>query len=72
MENLYPQTCFKKEGGYDGFEETSRNFEVFAIKVSKTERRADMKNSSFVSTNNGHNTKIESFSNFVLTLSLSC
>ena len=29
LENLYTQTCLKKEGGWDGFKETSRNLEVF-------------------------------------------
>ena len=38
LESLCPQTCLKKEGGCDGFKETSRNIEVFFIKVSKNER----------------------------------
>ena len=29
LENLYPQTCLKKEGGCDDFKEPSRNLEVF-------------------------------------------
>ena len=39
LENLYPQTCLKKEEGCDGFKETSKNLEVFFIKFSKNSRR---------------------------------
>ena len=35
LENLYPQTCLKKEGGHDGFNETSRNLEVL-LKFQRT------------------------------------
>ena len=35
LENLYPQTCLKKEGGCDGFNETSRNLEVL-LKFQRT------------------------------------
>ena len=68
LENLYPQTCFKKEGGCDGFKETSRNLEVF-IKVSNNERRTYLTNFIAVSISNGHKSKLNS--NFVLALSLS-
>ena len=69
LENLYPQTCLRKEGGYDGLKETSRNIEVFFIKVSKNERRTYLTNFFAVSISNGHKTKLNS--NFVLALSLS-
>ena len=69
LENLYPQTCLKKEGGCDGFKETSRNLEVFVIKVSKNERRTYPTNFIAVSISNGHITKLNY--NFVLALSLS-
>ena len=36
LEHLYPQTCLKKEGGCDGFNETSRNLEVL-VKFQRTE-----------------------------------
>ena len=39
LENLYPQTCLKKEEGCDGFKETSKNLEIFSIKFSKNSRR---------------------------------
>ena len=68
LENLYPQTCLKKEEGCDGFKETSRNLEVFFIKVSKNERGPYLTNFIAVSINNGHKTKLNS--NF-LALSLS-
>ena len=35
LEHLYPQFCLIKEGGCDGFKETSRNVELFFIKVSE-------------------------------------
>ena len=35
LENLYPQTCLKNEGGRDGFKEPSKNLEVFSIKVQR-------------------------------------
>ena len=69
LENLYPQTCLKKERGCGGFKETSRNLEVFFIKVSKNERRTYLTNFSAVSIINGHKTKLNS--NFVLELLLS-
>ena len=69
LENLYPQTCLNKEGGCDGFKETSRNLDVFFIKVSKNERRTYPTNFIAVSISNGHKTKLNS--NFVLALSLS-
>ena len=53
LENLYPQTCLKKEGGCDGFKETSRNLEFFFIKVSKNERRTYLTNFIAVSISNG-------------------
>ena len=34
-----PTNLFKKEGGCDGFKETSRNLKVFFIKVSKNKRK---------------------------------
>ena len=69
LEDLYPQTCLKKEEGCDGFQETSRNLEVFFIKVSKNERRTYLTKFIAVSISNGHKTKLNS--NFVLALSLS-
>ena len=66
--NLYPQTCLKKEGGCDGFKETSRNLAVFFNKVSKNERRTYLTNFIAVSISNSHKTKLNS--NFVLALSL--
>ena len=69
LENLYPQTCLKKEEGCDGFQETSRNLEVFFIKVSNNERRTYLTNFIAVSISNGHKTKLNS--NFVLALSSS-
>ena len=70
LENLYPQTCLKKEAGCDGFKETSRNLEMFFIKVSKNERRTYLTNFiAAVSISNGHKTKLNS--NFLLVLSLS-
>ena len=69
LENLYQQTCLKEEGGCDGFKETSRNLEVFFIKVLKNERRTYLTNFIAVSISNGHKTKLNS--NFVLALSLS-
>ena len=39
LENLYPHACLRKEGGCDGFKETSKNLENFFIKVSKIKRR---------------------------------
>ena len=69
LENLYPQTCLKKEAGCDGHKETSRNLEVFFIKVSKNERRTYLTNSIAVSISNGHKTKLNS--NFVFALSIS-
>ena len=53
----------------DGFKETSRNLNVFFIKVSKNERRTCLTNFIAVSIINGHKTKLNS--NFVLALSLS-
>ena len=53
----------------DGFKETSRNLEVFFIKVAKNERRTYLKNFIAVSISNGHKTKLNP--NFVLALSLS-
>ena len=67
LENLYPQTCLKKEEGC-GFQETSRNLEVFFIKVSKNKRRTYLTNFITVSITNGHKTKLNS--NFVLALLL--
>ena len=69
LENLYPQTCFKKEGGCDGFKETSRNLEVSFIKVSKNKRRTYLTNFVVMSISNNHKTKLNS--NFVFALSLS-
>ena len=69
LENVYPQTCLKKEEGCDGFKETSRNLEVFFIKLSKNERRTYLTNFIAVSISNGDKTKLNS--NFVLALSLS-
>ena len=67
--DLYPQTCLKKEGGCDGFKETSRNLEVFFIKVPKNKRRTYLTNFVAMSTSKGHKIKLNS--NFVLALSLS-
>ena len=53
----------------DGFKETSRNLEVFFIKVSKNERRTYPTNFITVSINNGPKIKLNS--NFVLALLLS-
>ena len=64
-----PTNLLKKEGGCDGFKETSRNLEVFFIKVSKNERRTYLTNFTAVSISNGHKTKLNS--NFILALSLS-
>ena len=69
LKNLYPQTCLKKEGGCDGFKETSRNLEVFFIKVSKNKRRTYLTNFVALSIPDGYKTKLNS--NFVLALSLS-
>ena len=69
LENQYPQTYLKKEGGCDDIKETSRNLEGFFIKVSKSERRTCLTNFIAVSISNGHKTKLNS--NFVLALSLS-
>ena len=69
LENLYPQTCLKKEEGCDGFKETSRNLEDFFIKVSKNQRRTYLTNFIAVSISNGPKIKLNS--NFVLALSLS-
>ena len=69
LENLYPQTCLKKEGACDGFKETSNNLEVFFIKVSKIERRTYLTNFIAVSISNGDKTKLNS--KFVLALSIS-
>ena len=52
----------------DGFEETSRNLEVFSIKLSRNERRTCLTKST-VSINNGQKTKLDS--NFILALELS-
>ena len=38
LENLYPQTCLKKEGGFDGFKETSRNLEEFLEEFSHQQK----------------------------------
>ena len=38
LENLHPQTCLKKAGGCDGFRETSRNLEIFFIKVQNFQK----------------------------------
>ena len=64
-----PTNLIEKEGGCGGFKETSRNLEVFLIKVSKNERRTYLTNFIAVSISNGHKTKLNS--NFVLALSLS-
>ena len=64
-----PTNLLKKEGGCDGFKETSRNLEIFFINVSKNERRTFLTNFIAVSISNGHKTKLNS--NFVLALSLS-
>ena len=70
LENLWPQTCLKRrEGGCDGFKETSGNLEIFFIKVSKNKRRTFLTNFIAVSISNGHKIKVNS--NFVLALSLS-
>ena len=53
----------------DDFKKTSRNLEVFFIKVSKNERRTYLTNFIAVSIRNGRKTKLNS--NFVLALSLS-
>ena len=66
---LIPTNLLEKEGGCDGFKETSRNLEVFLIKVSKNERRTYLTNFIAVSISNGHKIKLNS--NFVLALSLS-
>ena len=59
----------KQKNLCDGFKETSRNLEVFFIKVSKNERRSYLTNFFAVSISNGHKIKLNS--NFVLALSLS-
>ena len=64
-----PKNLLKKEGGCDGFKETSRNLEDFFIKNSKNERRTYLTNFIAVSISDGHKTKLNS--NFVLALSLS-
>ena len=61
-----PTNLLKKEEGCDGFKGTSRNLEVFFIKVSKNERRTYLTNFIAVSISNGHKTKLNS--NFVLAL----
>ena len=63
-----PTNLLKKEEGCDGFLETSRNLEVFFIKVSKNERGTYLTTFIAVSISNGHKTKLNS--NFVLALSL--
>ena len=62
-------TCSHKTLKCDGFKETSRNLEVFFIKVSKNERRTYLTNFIAVSISNGHKTKFNSI--LVLALSLS-
>ena len=69
LENLYPQTCIKKEGGCDGFKETSRNLEIFFIKNSKNKRRIYLTNFVAMSISNGHKTKLNA--NFVLEIIIS-
>ena len=64
-----PANLLKKEGGCDGFKETSRNLEVFFIKVSMNERITYLTNFIIVLICNGHKTKLNS--DFVLALSLS-
>ena len=64
-----PTNLLKKEGGCDGFKETSRNLEVFFLKVSKNETKTYLTNFIAVSISNGKKIKINS--NFVLALSLS-
>ena len=49
---------------------TSRNLEVFFIKVSKNKRRTYLANFVVISISKGHKTKLNSY--FVLALSLSC
>ena len=69
LENLCPLTCIQKEGGCDGFKETSRNLKIFLIRVSKNERRTYLTYFVAMSISNGHKTKLDA--NFVLALSLS-
>ena len=64
-----PKNLLKKEGHCDVFKETSRNLEVFFIKVSKNKRRTYLTNFVAISISNGHKTKLNS--NFVLALSWS-
>ena len=61
-------TASQLEKYCDGFQELSRNLEVFFIKVSNNERTY-LTNFIAVSISNGHKTKLNS--NFVLALSLS-
>ena len=53
-----PTNLLKKEEGC-GFKETSRNLEIFFIKVSKNERRIYLTNFIAVSISNGHKTKTQ-------------
>ena len=69
LENPCSQTWLKKEGGCDGFKETSRNLEFFFNKVSKNKRRTYTTNFVAMSISNGHKTELNSI--FVLALSLS-
>ena len=49
----------------DGFKETSKNFDVFFVKVSKTKRNGRT-NSIDASINNGQRTEFTLISSFVL------
>ena len=64
-----PTKLLKKEGGHDGFKETSRNLEVCFIKVSKNKRRTYLMNFVAISISNVHKTKLNS--NYLSVLSLS-
>ena len=50
LENLYPQTCLKKEGECGDFKKTSRNLEACFKKVSRNERRTYLTNFATMST----------------------
>ena len=65
LENLYTQTCLKKEGGCDGFKQTAWNSEVL-LKFQRTKKELTWRTWSI---SNGHKTKLKS--NSVLALSLS-
>ena len=62
---LIPTNCLKKEGGFDGFKQTSRNLELF-LKFRRTKEKLTWRT---LSISNGHKTKLNSISDLALSLS---